>query len=493
MRLMILAIDGMDFELTQRWLSRLPNLRRLAEDGCFRPLPSVFPPDSVPAWISFYLGVEPGEHGVLQSIDYVNADRGTMPDVSTFAGNTFWDAAGRAGRRVAVLNAFLAYPVWPVNGVMVSGPVFASGEPQSYPTSVLGGLPAAHLGGFVEFPSSARLPAFARATHEIARRQTAQAEALARQTDWDLFFVTFLTLDRVQHFYWRFHDRTDPTYPTDRTDPSFPREGDLSNVILEHYQLLDETIGRLLNCQPPDCATLVLSDHGHGRRPTRLFHVNEWLRGEGLLEAPLGAANPFSKARLLEFAKRAALEGARQLALEDAAFALAQLIPKGKRQALQRSDFSLGNSASLARRDAFGGNSPSGGIRLNEPALETAGMSVEAVRRSLAHTLARICDPLTGERIAEWVAPREALICGVHADSFPQLLYQLRPNWGTDPSLFGTPFSYSPLHRRLSGGHRPTGVLFASEELAAALPDRVDLPRLGEFVREMHAGTCAPR
>jgi predicted AlkP superfamily phosphohydrolase/phosphomutase len=309
--------------------------------------------------------------------------------------------------------------------------------------------------------------------------------ALARQTDWDLFFVTFLTLDRVQHFYWRFQDRTDPTYPTDRTHP---REGDPRNAIFEHYRLLDEVVGRLLNCQPPDCATLVLSDHGHGRRPTRLFHLNEWLRREGLLDAPAGAANPFAKARLLEFAKRTALQGARGLALEDVAFSLAQLIPRAKRQALRRGDFPGGNRASLARRDSFGGNSPYGGIRLSEEAARAAGLSVEAVRLSLTRTLARIRDPLTGERIAEWVAPREALVRGAHADAFPELLYQLRPNWGTDPSLFGSPFSHSPLHRRLSGGHRPDGVLFASEAAAGALSEAADLPRLGALVCGLLAG-----
>ena len=446
MKVMLIGIDGMDYELTQRWLNRLPTFSRLAREGTFQPLESVFPPDSVPAWISFYLGVEPGEHGILQSIDYVNADRGTAPDVSAFAGRTFWDAAGEAGKQVAVLNPFLAYPVWPVNGAMVSGPVFASGSPQSYPDHVLAELPPAHLGGFVEFPSAAQLPAFARATHAIAQRQADQAVALARRADWDLFFVTFLTLDRIQHFYWRFHD---------------PSENDLGATIFDHYRLLDTIVGRLMTRQPEDCATVVLSDHGHGRRPTRLFHVNEWLRRAGLLATPSGASNPFSKVRLTELAKRTALQTAHRFELEDLAFAAAQLIPKGKRQSLQKSSFSVRDDTSLARRDSFGGNSSYGGIRLNEPAIGRTGLSVEAVRHTLIRSLAQVCDPRTGERIAEWVKPREEVVSGTEADAFPQVLYQLKPDWGTDPSLFGPAFSDEPMHRRLSGGHRPTGVLFA--------------------------------
>lgn len=477
MRLMIIGIDGMDHQLGRRWLDRLPTFHRLAHQGIFQPLRSVFPPDSVPAWVSFYLGVEPAEHGLLQSVDYVNAHGGSAPDPAAFAGRTFWDEASAAGYRVAILNPFLAYPVWPVRGVMISGPVFATGNPQSYPEDALAQLPPAHLGGFVEFPSTRQLAAFARSTHRVARRQAVQAAALARQTEWDLFFVTFLTLDRIQHFYWRFHDPDDPAWPGPTP---------LASAIFDHYRLLDDTVARLLANRPSDCAVLVLSDHGHGRRPTRLFHINEWLRRQGLLAPPPGAACSFSSARLLEFGKHAALQTAHRFELEDTVFALAQLLPPRQRRSLQRSDFVLRGRRTPACRDPFGGNSPYGGIRLDSEAILATGRSPQALRDTLIRQLEHVRDPLLDDTIVHWVKSREAKVSGRRVHVYPEILYRLKSTWGTDPSLFTAPFSPSPLHRRLSGGHRPTGVLFAAG-VPRHLPPPPALPALRAWLLELLA------
>ena len=74
---------------------------------------------------------------------------------------------------------------------------------------------------------------------------------------------------------------------------------------------------------------------------------------------------------------------------------------------------------------------------------------------------------------------------GSRVDAFPEVLYQLRPRWGTDPALFGPPFSDSPLHRRLSGGHRPTGVLFATVEGGASLPETPRLAQLRPWLLDL--------
>ncbi|MCP4761580.1 MAG: hypothetical protein GY870_07345 [archaeon] len=35
-------------------------------------LKSISPPDSIPAWITIFTGKSPAEHGVLDSIDYLD-------------------------------------------------------------------------------------------------------------------------------------------------------------------------------------------------------------------------------------------------------------------------------------------------------------------------------------------------------------------------------------------------------------------------------------
>ena len=82
-RVIILGIDGMDYDLTQRLLSegRLPNLAKLASQGRFGPLQTSIPPQSPVAWAEFITGLDAGGHGIF---DFMHRDPATMvPYLST--------------------------------------------------------------------------------------------------------------------------------------------------------------------------------------------------------------------------------------------------------------------------------------------------------------------------------------------------------------------------------------------------------------------------
>jgi len=66
-RVVILGLDGLDYGLTQKLISegRLPHLKALAREGCFKPLASTVPPISPVAWSSFQTGVNPGKHNIF--------------------------------------------------------------------------------------------------------------------------------------------------------------------------------------------------------------------------------------------------------------------------------------------------------------------------------------------------------------------------------------------------------------------------------------------
>jgi hypothetical protein len=65
-RAIILGFDGMDPELTERFIAegKLPNLASLRERGTFRKLQTTFPPISPVAWSTFMTGVNPGKHNI---------------------------------------------------------------------------------------------------------------------------------------------------------------------------------------------------------------------------------------------------------------------------------------------------------------------------------------------------------------------------------------------------------------------------------------------
>lgn len=72
----ILGLDGLDPDLARRFMDqgKLPNLKRLAEQGCFHELRTTCPAMSPVAWSTFATGVDPSRHNIF---DFLNRDRAT--------------------------------------------------------------------------------------------------------------------------------------------------------------------------------------------------------------------------------------------------------------------------------------------------------------------------------------------------------------------------------------------------------------------------------
>src|SRR5208282_6631113 len=82
-RAVILGFDGMDPELTERFIAegRLPHLAALRERGTFRKLRTTTPPISPVAWSTFSTGVNPGKHNIY---DFLSRDPDTyLPFLSS--------------------------------------------------------------------------------------------------------------------------------------------------------------------------------------------------------------------------------------------------------------------------------------------------------------------------------------------------------------------------------------------------------------------------
>src|SRR3954451_14501718 len=144
-RLVILGFDGMDPALVSRWMreGKLPNLKRLADQGGMYPLATTQSPESPTAWASFATGVNPGKHNIY---DFLVRDTSTyLPDLgmvrreparflfdfvpyakpklfSLRGATSFWVTAGHAGVRSSVLTVPVTFPPETVpNGEMLAG------------------------------------------------------------------------------------------------------------------------------------------------------------------------------------------------------------------------------------------------------------------------------------------------------------------------------------------------------------------------------------
>ncbi len=144
-RVFVIGFDGMDPTLAKRWMDegKLPNLKKLADEGTFRTLASTQPSESPTAWSSFATGVNPGKHNIYDflirdfqtySPDFNMVRReppsflwGLIPTkkpkvISTRGGTSFWVTAGRAGIRNAVLTVPVTFPPESIeHGEMLAG------------------------------------------------------------------------------------------------------------------------------------------------------------------------------------------------------------------------------------------------------------------------------------------------------------------------------------------------------------------------------------
>jgi predicted AlkP superfamily phosphohydrolase/phosphomutase len=144
-KMVVLGFDGMDPDLVAQWMKegKLPNLKRLADQGGLYPLTTTHSAESPTAWASFATGVNPGKHNIY---DFLVRDTSTyLPDLgmvrrepakflfnyipiakprieSTRGGTSFWVTAGRAGVRSSVLTVPVTFPPEDVpNGELLSG------------------------------------------------------------------------------------------------------------------------------------------------------------------------------------------------------------------------------------------------------------------------------------------------------------------------------------------------------------------------------------
>ena len=135
-KMIVLGLDGLDPKLTERWMAegKLPNLRKLAESGYYRPLRTTYPPLSPVAWSTFATGVNPAKHNIF---DFLNRDLRTYaPELSSAKvrlskkgrpsvelrrkSKPFWEILGSHGISSTVLRIPITFPAVPFQGRLLS-------------------------------------------------------------------------------------------------------------------------------------------------------------------------------------------------------------------------------------------------------------------------------------------------------------------------------------------------------------------------------------
>lgn len=278
-RILVVGYDGASWDLVKKWIGagKLPVLAALLKKGAGGPLRSVIPVLSPAAWATFATGLFPGKHGIF---DFEQRGRDTyrlrLVTARGIAAPTFWDIAGRAGKRTAICNMPISYPPSPVNGVMITGLGTPDSATFTHPPELSAQLAAqGYRVNKTVFYAPGREEAYLRDIYDLTDRQAAAALDVLRQEPWDLFVVVFRDLDEVSHYFWKHMDASHPAHDAERDAP-------FRDVILQYYQHLDRKLAQFIEAAGPEVNVLILSDHGFGPLYKDVY-LNEWLKGEGLL------------------------------------------------------------------------------------------------------------------------------------------------------------------------------------------------------------------
>jgi len=447
-RVLVLGFDGLDYYLIQKWLKVLPNFKKLSEQGKLCRLNSIFPPDSIPAWISIYTGKNPSQHGVINFINPLNKKNEliiTQVDNNYFKGNTIWDEVSSAGKKVCVVLPYAVYPAYHVNGVMVCRPLKTPLKNENflsiYPECDIPHIAQQSLALSDGFPSMRHLDGFARYCFDRTKSESNLAEHLLGSNDWDFGFVYFSAIDAIEHTFWHYCDPGHKHYPG---------KNRYEDIIKSGYQVCDSIIGKLSSFISPDDYLMVVSDHGHAARPTRLLNVNVILKDLGYLHLNeknnLLVDNDYIKNKAFWFVKK--------FGLPAGIVRLLQKFPFWKRYFASPNIIDWENTVAYTSDLSAIKTYCYGGIIINEQLLSN---NIKPVVNNIISEMKDIT--FDGKKVVKWISERTELYDGKHVDKYPHIVLELEKDFGIG---WGTNQLFSELEHNLQpGSHKYDSAVFA--------------------------------
>jgi predicted AlkP superfamily phosphohydrolase/phosphomutase len=415
-KLVVIGLDGATWDLLEPWIQAgdLPNLKTFRENSTWGTMTSVVPYLSPSAWTSAVTGVNPGRHGIFDFQRRLPGQPVVVTETSKSRRSPpIWNLLKGSGKTVAVINIPMTDPPDEVDGVMVSGFPHLDHEGFAYPPALEARCKAmGYLLDEMEMKIRDGEEEKTLADYRAARdKRWELTRQLYTEKEYDLFWVVFTGVDRIQHLYWKFDDPRNPHY-----DPE--KAARFAGTMRKYWMEQDKILGEFLAMVRPGSTVLVVSDHGFGpiRRELR---VGNWLRTPSTGFSSDQAEDIFS---------------------------------------LDPSD-----AARLYLRTAG-----------RDPGATRSEADRRSLRDRLSSALLAARDPETGEKPVDTVWPSEQVFVGKYAEKGPDLTALPSNGYylalGDLPAGYKLP-DYGPLTNTLSGWHHMEGI-FMLRGPEAASPGR---------------------
>ncbi|MBI3893592.1 MAG: alkaline phosphatase family protein [Candidatus Wallbacteria bacterium] len=430
-RVFIVGIDGGTLDLIEPWAreGKLPNFRRMMEEGVTGQLESTIHPLTPQAWASFLTGQNPGKHGIYDFGERVEGKYElTLATSLSRRGTAIWDHLRAAGRTCGIVNVPLTYPPAPVPGFMVAGMHTSDPrrafEPASLYEEVRGRFPDYQI-DVMSYWYDCYDPFLEELARMHRTREALVLDLYSRHRP-DLMVAVFVSSDRVCHALWKQCDLPG----TGGTRRGWKHANEIERV----YRTLDATLGKVLDAAGDD-PVIAMSDHGFGSLEKDVY-LNKYLADAGFLRF------------------------------------------RGKRSALDRILGRTGSELSSAERSfesvdwartrAYS-HGLFGNIYVNLKGREPAGTvepgsQEEKLKDEIVAGLAALTDPEDGRPIVDRVYRKEELYWGECVRRAPDLLVRMR-NYayitrGAAEFSWTDSIVSAPLLNH-SGNHRVEGIFLA--------------------------------
>jgi len=279
-RVLVIGLDGATFDVLLPLVKRgkMPNLKKLIENGVVGELMSVIPPNSCSAWSSFATGLNPGNHGIYEFVVRRDKSYDVYPvNASHRDGKDLWYILSERGMKVALINVPYTYPPRKINGIIITGLGTPSGANFVYPPHLRETIEKVANG--YEMEATAMYPEGREKIvlgeiFKVTRKRMKVVRYIMNLDKWDFFMVVFTGTDRLQHALWHFLDKNHPCYNEKRARK-------IRRTIIAYYSEIDKYIGEIVK-KNKDAIIVIVSDHGFA--PVyKWLHLNTLLWKMGLL------------------------------------------------------------------------------------------------------------------------------------------------------------------------------------------------------------------
>ena len=242
-KVFILGIDGGTVRVIDELIKqdKLPNFKKIKENGSSGILNSCIPPTTDPAWQVLFTGKNPGNVGFYFNATYLGDEEYQKRLVTKVETETIWSILSKNNRTVGVYNIPFTYPAEKVNGFMVSG-LFSPGfERLTYPEELKKELGEDYCISIPDFQYLTKEEQIKRSIEEINKKFNTGIK-LYKKYKPEFFMMVIAEVDTVQHFFW---------------------EGKKINKTIEEcYLLLDKYLGEILEAINEETTLFIASDHG---------------------------------------------------------------------------------------------------------------------------------------------------------------------------------------------------------------------------------------